>query len=105
MADREDPDCTSASVEGVDYSVASHAKLPQPLKIPPEGRARRRIGRNRPKGALDASLDLGREVANDLSHVGREVNPPDRHYRDRRFGGISRSPNTSSNDRPRRPAP
>jgi hypothetical protein len=41
-------------------------------------------------------------VANDLGHVGREVDPPGRHYRGRRLGVTSGSPNTSSNDRPRR---
>jgi hypothetical protein len=102
MANREHPDHASAPVEGIDYPIASHPELPQPLEIPPERLARRRMGGNGAKGPLDPALDLGREVANDLGHVRWEVDPPGGHYRDGRFGGISRSPNTSSNDRPRR---
>ena len=58
---------------------------------------------NGAKGTLDPTLDLGRKVANDLGDVRRQVDPPGGHYRDRRLGGISRSPKTSSNDRPWRP--
>ena len=104
MANREHPDHASAAVEGIDYPIASHTELPQSLEVPPERLARRRMGGKRAKGALDSAFDLGREVANDLGHVRREVDPPSGHYRDRRLGGISRSPNTSSKDRPRRPA-
>jgi hypothetical protein len=43
-------------------------------------------------------------VANDLGHVRREVDSPGGHYRGRRLGGASGSPNTSSNDTPRWPA-
>ena len=104
MANREHLDHASAAVEGIDYPEASHSELPQPFEIPPERLARRRMGGHGAKRALDDALDLGREVANDLGHVRWEVDPPGGHYRDRRLGGISRSPNTSSNDRPRRPA-
>jgi hypothetical protein len=61
------------------------------------------MGGNGTKGTLDPALDLGRKVANDLGHVRWQIDPPDGHYLDRRLGGISRSPNTSSKDRPRRP--
>jgi hypothetical protein len=43
-------------------------------------------------------------MANDGRDVRRDVDPPAWHYRLRRLRGVSNSPNTSSNDRPRRPA-
>jgi len=41
--------------------------------------------------------------ANDLGKMGRDVDPPGRHYRARRLPVAIGLPNTSSNERPRRP--
>ena len=102
MANREDSDRSLASVDGIDEPIPSHPELPQPLEVSTERRAGGGIDGDGAKGGLDPALDLWREVANDLGHVRREVDPPDRHYRGRRLGVTSGSPNTSSNDRPRR---
>ena len=104
MAEREHLHYTGLPVESIDKPVASDSELPQPLEISAEGLARCRLDRNGSKRALDPALDLGREMAHDLGHVRWQVDPPDLHYRGRRLGGTSGSPNTSSNDSPRRPA-
>lgn len=104
VAHREDPDHAFAPVDGVDEPIPSHAELPEPFEIPPKRFADGGILRDCAKGRFDPAFDLWGQVTNDPGHVGRDFDPTDGHYRVRRLGGTSRSPNTSSNDRPRRAA-
>ena len=59
-------------------------------------------GRRRPV-VVDSLLHRRQKMANDLADVGRDVDSPGRHYRRRRLAWTIGFPNTSSNDRPRRP--
>ena len=103
VAYREDSDRALASLDSVDEPIPPDPVLPEPFEIPPKRFADRGIPGQRAQRRFDPSLDLWRQVTNHLGHVGWYVDAPDGHYFARRFGGTSRSPNTSSNDRPRWP--
>jgi len=103
VAYREDPHGARAALDRVDEPIPPDPVFPEPFEIPPKRFADRGILGHGTDRCLDTSLDLGRQVTHDLGHVGRYVDAPAGHYLARRLGATSRSPNTSSNDRPRRP--
>lgn len=90
-------------IDRIDQSISAHAELPEAIQFFAEGLAGGGICGDGPQGRPDLSLQLWGQMANDLGHVGRDLDPPRPHYRVRGFAGTNRSPNTSSSDSPCRP--
>jgi hypothetical protein len=77
MAHRKEPDDALTPVDGIDQSVAPDPELPEAFELAPEGLANPGFHADRPQRGLDPSLHLGRQVANDVRNVWRDVDPPD----------------------------
>lgn len=101
LADSQNSERSPTLIDSIHNAKPADAVFPAAFQLSQERNAARRVCAEEAKSRFDPPLEVRRKMADDVCNVRRDIKLKAAHYRARGFlGGISGSPNMSSNDTP-----